>query len=159
MSMMKRCDCGHHYETGEGWWASCPRCNPGQPRPIEVRRRDVTEFLGPEWIWIDHAGPIGMWCHREEFVVLSREEGDALSALALSVAKPGDQGRRMSAILADAIRSATGQDVPVNEATRVRYSDLADRLQRAEDNLRRVRADRDRLRDEVEEMRARSRTR
>lgn len=148
-----RCEaCGYHYVNGpaEDDYRSCPRCNPGQPRPLRERLTDPTCFMGTGYIWNPCRG-VGAWEPIGECVLVPIQDLRDLAALF----PEASFDRPVFDVVRDEVRRLRGADaVPVNATTRPRYDELADRCQRLDDDLRRKRAQCDELRDEVERLRA-----
>lgn len=143
--------CRYSYINGpaEDEYKSCPRCNPGQPRPLRERLQDPTYFMGTGYVWNACASawePIG-----ERALVPVQDIRD-LAALF----PEADFGRSVLDVVRDGVRRLRGDAaVPVNATARPRFDELADRCQRLDDDLRRKRAQCDELRDEVERLKAR----
>lgn len=59
---------------------ACPQCVPGQPPPFGARRSDPTDFLGPDWVWVEGRGMRGLWCPKSEYVLVHRSEFEFAAA-------------------------------------------------------------------------------
>lgn len=55
---------------------ACPNCDPAQPTPFALRITNPNDFLGPDWVWVEHRGRRGGWCLKGEFVLVDRASFD-----------------------------------------------------------------------------------
>jgi len=73
--------CRYCYRKWPDGPSACPQCVPGQPKTFAERRSDPDEFLGSDWVWVQHRGPWGLWCPLDEFVLFPKYEFDEVRAI------------------------------------------------------------------------------
>jgi hypothetical protein len=144
-----------YYAAGKDGYAFCPLCVPGQPKPLAIRASDPTDFLGVDYYWSWQAGPRGMWLPLKDYVVLGADGFKELNDAVTEARVAGCGGLALLPAATRTIQTLRGVDPGARTPTRqVSFSELADKAQRTEEDLRRVRADRDELRDRVAELEA-----
>lgn len=145
------CDCGYTWLKGPEYYAACPRCEPGQPRPIAERRADPNEHFGPEYVWCAWRGPRANWSKLEDFWLIPKPSEETRAAL-LSLLPNSDPGGDLLHTIVAELTRLNGHEAPPTPTRRSRMADLADRCQRLDEDLRRKRAECDELRDRVREL-------
>ena len=145
--------CRRGYRSGGGEWGyeACPSCVPGQARPLSERREDPTEFLGTGWIWDAMSA---RWNPASDYHMMEADEWGRLCDAGWSVLDRKQHYGNVPLALVTEIRRLRGEPLPSTDAARQRYSDLADRCQRLDDDLHRKRAQCDELADRVADLEA-----
>lgn len=149
--------CGLTWKRSRAHYAKCPRCYPAQVALIEILT-NRNAWPGHEWIWDHCLGPRGRWRLLEDVVCVPIED---IRALAEELPGIAPDERTMPGAVRE-VRRLKVLAAEVSEDTRDRantfetkHSEACDRLGRVIAELHDKRAECDRLRDELEDLKRR----